>query len=142
MQAILLQKDDELFFIKKQKSILLGLNGDASPAVALPLYPLHICLESQNSDVHPTLAQLKNNITKVTVQSPALHENQLYWPVTITFKDGTTAAEKMIFATVKKEIPELSEDFSKELKIFRLADIKKTGFVFEIQKPVWCKIKS
>ncbi len=142
MRAIFLHKDDELLFIKEQKSILFKLNGDSDQAVAHPIYPLYITLESEHLDVNLRLSELKAMLKKVSVESATLESSVISCPVKITLSDGTTIQEKLVLGkTFTPQNKELKGSLSKDLRVFRLADIKKTGPVTEVTNPVWCKIK-
>lgn len=142
MKAILLNKDDEYFFSSQQKSILLKLNGDSSPAAFLPFYPLCITLDAEYFNGNRTFPDIKKSLQKITVKSPHLIDSVLFWPVEITLNNGITLEEKIVFGKVTSNTEKtLTEELCRNIRVFRLAEIKKTGFVFEIQKPVWVKLR-
>lgn len=142
-KVIRLHKDDEILFIREQKRILSLLNSPEETNVAFPFFPLLVELNDAYFE-RKTVLQLKKSFEKIQVENAALSENEIFCAVKIKMTDGFESAGKLLLGTCKKN-PEnriffsSEKDFFKEIKIFQLAEEKKSGIQTELWNSQWCR---
>lgn len=143
-KVIRLQKDDEILFIREQKRILLELNSSEIENVAFPFFPLLIELKDEYFE-QKNVPELKKLFYSVLVEKAVVSENQIFCPVKIKMCDQTEFSEKLLLGTLKKSPEEKSTNaekcISKKLKIFQIAEEKKSGIQTELWNPQWVKCK-
>lgn len=143
-KAIRLHKDDELLFVKEQKRILTFLNSSCEKNIAFPFFPLIAELDSDYFE-NKSCQELKNSFKNVVIEPAVLIEEKIFCPVNIVMKDGFEFKSKLLLGLCKgkeknTETAELESSFFKKIRIFQLAEIKKTLFQTEFWNNVWIKI--
>lgn len=145
-KVIRLHKDDEILFIREQKKILSLLNSEEETNIAFPFFPLLIELKD-NYFEQKSIPQLKKNFEKILVEQAVLSEGKILCAVKIKMHDGFEAAGKLLLGTCGKNQKSTSllnsrQGLSKEIKIFQLAEEKKSGIQTELWNSQWCRCGS
>lgn len=143
-KAIRLHKDDELLFVKEQKRILSFLNSSCEKNIAFPFFPLIAELDS-NYFENKSCMELKNSFKSVVIAPAVLIEEKIFCPVNIVMKDGFEFKSKLLIGLCKSKekntkAEELKSSLFKKIRVFQLAEIKKTLFQTEFWNNVWIKI--
>ena len=144
--AILPNPNDELELVTLQKSLIENINKPLEENCVFPFFPLFIELNSPAFS-SKKLSEIKKEIENVQIQPHTIQDNKIYFPVSIKLKDGKEYREKLIIGTTKTTISQMeavgnntSQNFIKSLKVFRLCELKKSGFQTEIWNPLWVKL--
>ena len=137
-------KDDELILVREQKKIIKLINSLEDKNSAYPLFPLFCPLSNPDYEGIPN-SQFKNIFSKIKIQNIEILENKLFFNVCIETNEQKIFQEKLYFARLSKWDEKINkiikeEIFEKEIRIFQIIEIKKTGFSYEIWNPVWCKL--
>lgn len=143
-KVIRLQKDDEILFIKEQKRILWNLNSSEAENIAFPFFPPFVELKNVYFE-KKTIPELKKSFHSVLIEKAVFSENQIFCPVKIIMSDGFEFLEELLLGTLKK-FPEgksfnAEKCLSKNLRIFQIAEAKKTGIQIEFWNPQWIKCR-
>ncbi len=143
-KVIRLHKDDEILFIREQKRILLELNSSEKENIAFPFFPVLIELKDEYLE-QKTVRELKNSFASVLVEKAVISENQIFCPVKIKMCGQAEFSEKLLLGTLKKCPEEKSINvekcLSKKLRIFQVAEEKKSGIQTELWNPQWVKCR-
>lgn len=145
-KVIRLHKDDEIMFIREQKKILSLLNSEEETNIAFPFFPLLIELKDSYFE-QKSIPQLKKNFEKILVEQAVLSEGKILCAVKIKMHDGFEATGKLLLGTCGKNQKSTSllnsrQGLSKEIKIFQLAEEKKSGIQTELWNSQWCRCGS
>lgn len=126
--------------IKKQKEILFRLNSTSEKSRFFPNYPILCPLNAEifsNKNAH----DIKKIITALSIKQLKLENSEIYFSVEIQ-TENSTAEEKILIGTAENNaVLEVLEDTNLKCRSFQIAELKKTGFTYEIWNPVWCKLK-
>lgn len=143
-KVIRLHKDDEILFIREQKRILRDFNSSEEENIAFPFFPLLVELKNDYFE-KKTVPELKKTFCSVLIEKAVFSENQIFCPVKIKMNDGSEFSEKLLLGTLKKSPEEKSFNtekcLSKNLRIFQIAEEKKSGIQTELWNPQWVKCR-
>ena len=144
-KVIRLHKDDEILFIREQKRILKALNSSEKENIAFPFFPLLVELKNDYFE-QKNIQELKNLFHSVQIEEATVLENQIFCSVKIKMSDCSEFSVKLLIGTLKK-IPEeknsinMEKSISKNLRIFQIAEAKKSGIQTELWNPQWVKCR-
>lgn len=147
--GIVFHKDDQLMLVNLQKKAIKEFISRGIRT--FPSFPVHCIFQGEWTDGLKA-KELKSEICGVELEQPLARSGKILVPVKILMKNGEINLEHIILAKTETEAgAEAEADFSegmevvwgkaKKIRIFQLADIKKTGPVTEVWNPVWCKIR-
>lgn len=137
--GIVFHRDDQLMIVREQKKIIGKCISSGHKT--FPFYPLN-CLFKGEWANGKSAKELKAEIIGIELLHTTICKGQLLIPVRVTLREGGTAMESVLIGNVVGAMDlETSSTFEKKIRVFQLADIKKTGPVTEVTNPVWCKIK-
>ena len=124
-----------------------GMENGAFGEMKVPVQTLS--LESDTIEV----VEYTNTGYKYKFGHPIFRQNERYsFDINVeevykNLDDGKEYKEKLIIGTTKTTIPQTeavgnntSQNFIKSLKVFRLCELKKSGFQTEIWNPLWVKL--
>ncbi len=143
-KAIRLQKDDELLIVREQKRILQILNNSSQQNIAFPFFPILAELNSPYFN-EKSITELKKTFKSVTIEKAIISENKIIFPINILMNDYFSFSSQIVIGTLQKEQENsqkinFENQFQKKLRIFQLAEIKKTNFTTEFWNCTWIKL--
>lgn len=144
-KVIRLHKDDEILLIRKQKQILQELNFPEEKNIAFPFFPLLIELKDSYFS-EKSIQELKKSFEKIYIEEAVVLRGEIFCPVQVKMNGGKSFSEKLLLGTCKKEpehklFPGAEKIIFKELRIFQLAEEKKSGIQTELWNSTWIKCR-
>lgn len=132
----------EHILAEEQRSFLYEINSSTPVPAAFPVFPLY-CPLATSFFSGKKQDELKDAFSEVRITELYTEADCIFFNVEIETSDGNTFSEK-----IKAGIAEgnaFSEKFTRRLNLncrsFQVAEIKKTGFTYELWNPVWCKCR-
>lgn len=137
---IRLNPSTEHQLIKLQKEFLLSLNSSFGKSVFFPHYPI-LCFLTNQVFTDKNIPKIKKNITNFSIKNIKIENSELLFTVEIKI-ENISVEEKILagFTEIKTE-SKILDELNIKCRSFQIAELKKTGFTYEIWTPVWCKLK-
>ena len=130
----------EHILAEEQRSFLYEINSNTPVPAAFPVFPLYCPL---NNDFFKGKKQneLKKSFSELFIKRIFTEKGRIFFEAELKMADGHNISEKFIAGT--SENANLIRNYEKLLNLncrtFQVAEIKKTGFAYELWNPVWCK---
>lgn len=132
----------EHILAEEQRSFLYEINNRTPVPGAFPVFPLY-CPLTASFFAGKKQDELKNSFSEVKITELYTDDESIFFKVEIKTSDGQTFSEKIKAGTAAGSA--FSEKKARRLNLncssFQVAEIKKTGFTYELWNPVWCKCR-
>ncbi|MBQ5998569.1 MAG: hypothetical protein IJL70_03770 [Treponema sp.] len=133
----------ELLLIEEQKKFILEINSRFEKCISFPFYPL-VCPLNNDFFKSKNQAEIKNIFSDFVIRKIFTEKDKIFFEAKLKLIGGQNITEKFTAGTSENAnlIQNKEKDLNLKCRTFQIAEIKKTGFTYELWNPVWCKCKT